>query len=88
MSSLNTENIDEIIKLINGEEIGCLNSGECKYDENFDDKEQRKKPFYKIDSNSEDLELEKSVTKMATNLELIWNCKMTVTLRIWNWKSL
>ena len=46
------------------------------------------KTFYKLTANNEDLELEKSVAKMATNLELIWNCKMTVTLRIWNWKSL
>ena len=44
--------------------------------------------FTKLTVNYDDLELEKSVTKMATNLELIWNCKMTVTLRIWNWKSL
>ena len=57
MSSLNTENIDEIIKLINGEEIGCLNSGECKYDENFDDKEQREKHFTKLTVNNDDLEL-------------------------------
>ena len=65
-----------------------MNSGECKYDENFDDKEQREKHFTKLTVNNDDLELEKSVAKMATNLELIWNCKMTVTLRIWNWKSL